>query len=689
MIALTFVACNIGRDDGNANTGPSAPTGVTATAGEGQVNISWDAVSNATSYNIYWSNTPGVSKTNGKKITGVTSPYSHTGLTNGTLYCYIVTAANSGGEGAESTQASATPLKTEIVVMSNGFDPLIATCSTPEGGYIEFYGPRDANGIPLSIDQIIVIDSGVTTTFELDDTGDPARVISEDGTRFEFEWTSSQRADLTILTSDGQHQINTKIDLANPPSNQITVKSNNSIRANKSLKLEYQTCGNETMEYSLTNDENNGNCIVNVTRCGIPADSPGIRVLVLDKSHRPLGRFPTYRMSKGKYYASVPTSLAPSIDVKQTCSRFIDVFEAVAKSVATEPAFALLACSYVVAVVPPLVPWAPAILKACSAMTAALVLYADTLGAGPEGLSLIDRICDAEIFDRTITEDIILIPCQAGLPDFTYGQPLTVTPKQYGPFELSINLGTATSIDTLTLDPASPGAMRDYVASCDLTCLMSGTNVIMSIAGTDGYRNSASQWITTTQDEGTFDLTIPGAESGVEDVVTVKIVLPSGKVLTRDVSIRMTPQSSALAGSWSGTWSLTIPVQGTPCTFHHGGKMDATFDVTGNDVTGFATLAGLQYLGAYCEELGRETVITPLSGTITGETVNGDLGGLPFKGTFKDGTFLGSLSFSWEGYSGSGAFSLTRARRYFGLKRSVIPVLAPYLLRIKGAAGSD
>jgi hypothetical protein len=88
---------------------PTAPTGVTASADDGQVSISWSAVSGATSYNIYWSTTSGVTKTNGIKITGATNPYSHTGLTNDTTYYYIVTAVNSSGESVESEEVSATP----------------------------------------------------------------------------------------------------------------------------------------------------------------------------------------------------------------------------------------------------------------------------------------------------------------------------------------------------------------------------------------------------------------------------------------------------------------------------------------------------------------------------------------------------------------------------------------------------
>ncbi|MBI5206231.1 MAG: Ig-like domain-containing protein, partial [Candidatus Firestonebacteria bacterium] len=90
---------------------PSAPTNVTATAGDKKVTISWSSVSGATSYNIYWDTTSGVSKIKGTKIPGVTSPSAHTGRINGKTYFYVVTAVNSYGESSESNpEVSAIPM---------------------------------------------------------------------------------------------------------------------------------------------------------------------------------------------------------------------------------------------------------------------------------------------------------------------------------------------------------------------------------------------------------------------------------------------------------------------------------------------------------------------------------------------------------------------------------------------------
>jgi fibronectin type 3 domain-containing protein len=96
--------------EASASLAPAAPTAVSAVSGNAQVTVDWnDDVFGATSYNLYWSTTAGVTKTTGTKVAGAKAPFVHTGLTNGTTYYYVITSVGAGGESVESAQASAKP----------------------------------------------------------------------------------------------------------------------------------------------------------------------------------------------------------------------------------------------------------------------------------------------------------------------------------------------------------------------------------------------------------------------------------------------------------------------------------------------------------------------------------------------------------------------------------------------------
>ena len=72
------------------------------------VTLAWDSVPNAASYNIYWSDKPGVTRQNGTKISDVKNPYKMKGLIKGKKYYFVVTAVNASGESRESDEFSFT-----------------------------------------------------------------------------------------------------------------------------------------------------------------------------------------------------------------------------------------------------------------------------------------------------------------------------------------------------------------------------------------------------------------------------------------------------------------------------------------------------------------------------------------------------------------------------------------------------
>ena len=87
---------------------PAAPTGLTATASNATVTLTWTASSGATTYNIKRSETSG----SDYELVGTTSAtgYVDTNVVNGAPYYYVISAQNVAGEGANSTQVTATPV---------------------------------------------------------------------------------------------------------------------------------------------------------------------------------------------------------------------------------------------------------------------------------------------------------------------------------------------------------------------------------------------------------------------------------------------------------------------------------------------------------------------------------------------------------------------------------------------------
>lgn len=74
--------------------------------GDGKVTLSWDDVIDASSYNIYYRDSAGVTKQNGEKIADAWHPFTFSGLQRGKTYHVVVTAVARYGESRESEEIS-------------------------------------------------------------------------------------------------------------------------------------------------------------------------------------------------------------------------------------------------------------------------------------------------------------------------------------------------------------------------------------------------------------------------------------------------------------------------------------------------------------------------------------------------------------------------------------------------------
>jgi outer membrane protein OmpA-like peptidoglycan-associated protein len=80
----------------------------------GKVTLLWNEIPGAASYNVYMSDSPGVTKTSGDKITNVTNPVKITQLKPGKTYYFVVTVVNGSGESKESKELLYTAVADKI-----------------------------------------------------------------------------------------------------------------------------------------------------------------------------------------------------------------------------------------------------------------------------------------------------------------------------------------------------------------------------------------------------------------------------------------------------------------------------------------------------------------------------------------------------------------------------------------------
>jgi hypothetical protein len=144
------------------------------------------------------------------------------------------------------------------------------------------------------------------------------------------------------------------------------------------------------------------------------------------------------------------------------------------------------------------------------------------LGGGPPGGSFADLICNnINVVDRFVQTNVTLQPF-ARIPGMGQFSADKQNAPASGPFpNFTIDAGSsAEMIASFTTNPKDPAPYQSYVATAEITCAPPGTEVIMSIEGTDNYKDSATCIVVGY---ATCNLTVPGGREDIEDTVTVTV----------------------------------------------------------------------------------------------------------------------------------------------------------------------
>jgi hypothetical protein len=405
-----------------------------------------------------------------------------------------------------------------------------------ENKVIDVYGTRDNSGKPIAVTDIVISSTTDTTYYKFNEQKRLSAILAPNGTQFFFSWISQNKANLTVIGPDGISQLTTQIDFSSG-SEQTDIVANVA-RPDVPLQLSFTPGQSQSQGGGSAVTTQTG--MVNVFQCQSLSDAQTY-VVAKTLSGSVLGNFPTKRVSKGVYSFDIPSNLAPSINPGEICGDIAGVLD-IACIAMQNPALPIIFCARLGSLVASSgfgTAFTGHVMVACGAAMAGLEFYCATLGqeVGAGGPSLAETLCNSPFINRTFVEDIRVTPYVIALPGNVYGSSALVTPNGVIP-QLTVNLNSQTTIRTLELIPPAPAAFQSYVAKVDVFCLLAGSLVTISVVGTDGYSNSVNYNITTTQGEGQFTLTVPGAAmAGIRDVVTLKITLPNGTVLTRTAAL--------------------------------------------------------------------------------------------------------------------------------------------------------
>ncbi|MGE7053133.1 S-layer homology domain-containing protein [Paenibacillus glucanolyticus] len=161
------------------STPPGTPTGLTATAGNEQVELSWSGVPGTVTYSVYGGTASGVyDSTPIATVDGSKTSYTATGLTNETTYYFAVMASNESGYSGYSNEASATPRTGSTPPNSSGGTP---STTNPPFNHNSINVPKTQNNIHVTING--QMQEGITTDAITTDNGLTVQSVTIDAAK--------------------------------------------------------------------------------------------------------------------------------------------------------------------------------------------------------------------------------------------------------------------------------------------------------------------------------------------------------------------------------------------------------------------------------------------------------------------------------------------------------------------------
>ena len=422
--------------------------------------------------------------------------------------------------------------QTDFALFSNPGDPLLLRARTAHGEQVDYFGEKDARGVPLSCSTIETrLSSGASALIQLDGLGRPVHGLSSNGVSMDILWLSDHEISFSATSPDGRGQVSVVVDLLTQQTSQPLV----SMLESPPRAMPYATrfpgttgglndwqLNEVTTAFGASSTESR----VMVSRCAAPVNDAFVEMLVTPEAGAAYA-LPGTHVGAGQYLVTIPSSPSDGAErageICEGTAATLDLACLVIEVLG--PAAPHLVCGAVAAAISAVggLPGAPAILAACEVLFSGVIVYCETLGQGiPGGPSIAEVLCEdlPDLIDRFVQGDVALQPSA----NIRGGGVFTAAPQvapAVGPFpDFTISATGQVQIGRFFAIPPDPAPQQGYTATAEILCAPPSTRVVLSIVGTDGYTDSATCFVTG---DSTCSIAVPGAAAGVVDTVRAEV----------------------------------------------------------------------------------------------------------------------------------------------------------------------
>jgi hypothetical protein len=403
----------------------------------------------------------------------------------------------------------------------NPGDPTLLKSTNEDGSVFTFFGKKDFEGAAEKVDVIDIQYPGETGTYKMlvRDDGTPGKIFTPEGSTFEFEPINEKEFYLSVASKTGEIRISTKVNLDSLEKMMEAVSQAPSItrstgRGNQAPPAVFTPSSPVESTWPSGTLKSN-KLILNLTSCGQPMPFALLTPMLIMKP--PAGKeilsIPT-NDGGGIYSFMLPDPSQPSTQIQKVCKKIGKTIDKICLTYSFSPTAVSLLVNTMVGQQFPNAPDKESITKVSNKVTQII----------PQLCQIKDEVNIADFCE--LVGEIYLNPN----PDqYTYtlvafgsGKMIEIPLGNFDPNTggtITYDIPGEFNVWEFRTEPRDPAPLEGYTAIAEIECPSpQGTEVTISIVGSDGYTNSQTSTVTTN---GQVTLYVPGGAQSVKDVLTV------------------------------------------------------------------------------------------------------------------------------------------------------------------------